>query len=41
MGGECKTRSVRFTTDEVATATRGEVVGPEVTIEGAAFDSRT
>ena len=32
---------MRFTIEEVATATRGEVVGPDVTVDGAAFDSRT
>jgi UDP-N-acetylmuramoyl-tripeptide--D-alanyl-D-alanine ligase len=31
---------VRFTVDDIAAAVRGEVVGPEATVEGAAIDSR-
>jgi UDP-N-acetylmuramoyl-tripeptide--D-alanyl-D-alanine ligase len=31
---------VRFTVDDIAAAVRGEVVGPQVTVEGAAIDSR-
>lgn len=31
---------MRFTVDDIAAAVRGEVVGPEVTVEGAAIDSR-
>lgn len=32
---------MRFTVDDIAAAVRGEVVGPPVTVEGAAIDSRT
>jgi len=31
---------VRFTAEEIAAAVRGEVVGPQVVVEGAAIDSR-
>lgn len=41
MAGECKTRRVQFTTDEIATAVRGEVVGQATTIDGASIDSRS
>lgn len=41
MAGECKTRRVQFTTDEIATAVRGDVVGEATTIDGASIDSRS
>jgi len=33
--------AVRFDTDEIAAAVRGQVVGPPATVEGASIDSRT
>ena len=41
MAGECKTRRVQFTTDEIAAAVRGEVVGESTSIDGASIDSRS
>ena len=40
MSAECKTPPVEFAIDEVAAAVKGEVVGPPVTVSGAAIDSR-
>lgn len=41
MAGECKTRPVEFTTDQIARAVRGTADGPSTTIEGASIDSRS
>ncbi len=41
MAGECKTRPVQFTTDEIAAAVRGTIEGPTATVDGASIDSRT